>query len=105
MSAEAINSNGAFMQTMDANTRLFVLWTLFVVFCQCAGWTLSALGALNATGYAIAFLLFILIGYLLTKRANITPVSQLPKLTRRFKRPFPLAFLILATLAILGGIL
>lgn len=82
-------------------------WIVFCVFCNCVGWILSALHELNATGYAAAFGLGILalaIWKAKTKAVFFQP-QDLPKLRRRFTRPFPLAFLILAALATLGGLI
>ena len=93
------------LQTMDAPTRLFAVWTLFVVFCQCAGWSLSALNALNTTGYAIFLtLFFVALAIWFARSAGATSPRLLPPLGR-FKRPFPLAFLVLTALAIIGGAL
>ena len=84
-----------------------VIWIWFCAYLNCVGWTLSALHQLNRTGYACAFALG-LGALLLWKQktgAHIFPKIHPPKLRRRFKRFFPLAFLILATLAFLGGAL
>ena len=90
----------------DVSSRLFVLWTLFVVFCQCAGWGLSALHALNAAGYIVAFTIFVIAAAIWWRTNPIaSPSVTTIKLKRRFKRPFPLAFLLLTLLAILGGAL
>src|SRR5687768_15536398 len=98
-------TNRPFLQTMDAPTRLFAVWMLFVVFCQCAGWGLSALNALNTAGYAISLTLFFLaLAFWFATSAGATTPHLLPPL-RRFKRPFPLAFLILAAFAFIGGAL
>lgn len=106
--AEAAQNHRPFLQTTDAHTRLFVIWTIFAIFCQCAGWGLSALHALDITGYAIAFVLFFGAVVLLWKQNRLRtswPTIARLRLKRRFTRGFPLAFLILAFLAFLGGIL
>jgi hypothetical protein len=33
------------------------LWVVLCVFCNCAGWTLSAIHCLSAIGYGFAFLI------------------------------------------------
>jgi len=82
-------------------------WIILCAFCSCTGWILSALHRLNAVGYAIAFGL----GFaaLITWRHRIFPEHfrpfSLARFRRRFRRLFPLGFLILAVLAILGGVL
>src|SRR2546422_932883 len=73
------------------------LWILFCMFCNCAGWILSAFHQLNALGYAIAFAAGI--GAVFVFRKKIFPVdapegrwSAAVRFARRFRRPFPLAF-------------
>jgi hypothetical protein len=82
-------------------------WVVFSSFCSCAGWVLSALHQLNAAGYAAAFLLGA--GVVWTLRHKLFPAGirgwNLHRAHRRFGRAFPLAFLILASLAFLGGAL
>ena len=67
---------------------------------------LSGLHQLTATGYAVAFLLGVA-AVLLRRRLFAGGLGNwnLLKLRRRFRRTFPLAFLLLAFLAILGGAL
>lgn len=105
MVAKAAHANRSFLGTLDFQTRLFIAWTLFVVFCQCAGWTLSALHSLNAVGYAISLIIFFAaLAFWFAKSKPFNHFNKRSLLTR-FKRPFPLAFLILTALAILGGAL
>src|SRR5882762_4205679 len=82
-------------------------WIVFCAFCNCAGWVLSALHKLNAGGYAVVFSLGLAATALWRKR--IFPEGfrglNLRKLRGRFRRLFPLGFLALAALAILGGAL
>ncbi|HVM51461.1 MAG TPA: hypothetical protein VMU04_25745 [Candidatus Acidoferrum sp.] len=68
---------------------------------------LSAVHQLNAAGYAVAFAAGLVAAWLLRKQlfAGNSGRWNLRKQNRRFRRAFPLAFLILATLAILGGAL
>ena len=81
------------------------VWIGLCAFSSCAGWGLSALHQLNALGYAVSFLLGLAAVWLLRRRlfpggfGGWNPRKQ----RRRFRRTFPLAFLILAFLAILGG--
>lgn len=84
-----------------------VIWIWLCAYLNCAGWTLSALHQLNAGGYVVALTLG-LAATLVWSRKTGTPVwpkIYWPKLHRRFRRGFPLAFLILAVLAFLGGAL
>ena len=66
---------------------------------------LSALHQLNVRGYAAAFLLGLAVVW--TLRERVLPENvwgwNLRKQRRRFRRAFPLGFLIVASLAILGG--
>ena len=82
-------------------------WVLFCAFCTCSGWMLSACHQLNAAGYAVAFLLAG--SAILLARRHLWPErpsgANWRKARRRFRRFFPLAFLSLALLAILGGAL
>ena len=82
-------------------------WIVFCVFCNCVGWILSALHELNTTGYAIAFgtgILALAVWKTKTK-AVIFQRQDFTKLWRRFKKPFPLGFVILAGLSFVGGAL
>lgn len=86
-------------------TVLFWLW--FCAYLNCAGWTLSALHQLNAGGYAVV-LLFGSAGWWHWRRktaAPFLPRVRWGRLRRRYCRPFPAAFLVLAALAFLGGAL
>ena len=71
-------------------------WILLCVYLNCAGWVLSALHQLNAGGYAVALMVGVLV------LGALHPDFGRVRL-RRFRRGFPLIFLILAALAILGG--
>src|SRR6266851_7522498 len=84
-----------------------IAWILFCVFCNCAGWILSAFHRLNPIGYATAFVLSASLMFIFRHRL-FPPPGRGVKLTRlilRFRRPFPLSFLVLAALALLGGLL
>jgi hypothetical protein len=83
------------------------VWILFCAFCNCAGWLLSALHQLNARGYGVAFALLLVLAfyYRASLFPRVPPGRRKARLRRRFRRMFPLAFLILAAMAILGGVL
>ncbi|MGA3283153.1 MAG: hypothetical protein ABSD57_01670 [Verrucomicrobiota bacterium] len=84
-----------------------LLWVWFCAYLNCAGWTLSAIRELNARGYAVALLIWFIALCVWRKRtsAQFLAHARWQKFRRRFRRPFPLAFLILAALAFLGGAL
>lgn len=92
-------------------TKAVAIWIWFCAYMNCAGWLLSAIRELNAAGYAVACMIWIatlFIGKSFFPSAAHSPVrgvSCFRKLLRRFKRPFPLAFLILSVMAFLGGAL
>lgn len=83
------------------------IWIWFCAYLNCAGWTLSALHELNAGGYAVALLVWLAALFVWRKKtsARFLPQIRWQKVLRRFRRPFPLAFLILAAMAFLGGAL
>src|SRR5690349_18113455 len=80
---------------------LLIAWILVCVFCNCAGWILSAFHQLNVIGYATTIGLSV--GFVFIFRTQIFPASwpgsKINRFRRRFRRTFPLAFLILAMLA------
>lgn len=84
-----------------------VLWVWFCAYLNCAGWALSAIHELNARGYAVALLIWFIALCVWRKRtsAQMLPHVRWQKFRHRFRRPFPLAFLVLAALAFLGGVL
>src|SRR5438105_7495575 len=83
------------------------LWIVFCAFCSGTGWILSALHQLNGAGYVLAFIFGTAAMVWLRRRffPGRMPCWNWPKLRRRFRRPFPLSFLILSALAVLGGAL
>ena len=86
---------------------MVALWVCLCTFLSCAGWLLSALHALNRTGYFMVFS-GAAVTLLLWQRwagCKVIPSIKWAKLRRRFRRRFPLAFLVLAGMAILGGVL
>jgi hypothetical protein len=84
-----------------------LLWIWFCAYLNCAGWALSAIHELNAAGYAVALLIWFSALCVWRKRtsAQILPRGRWRKFRRRFRRPFPLAFLVVAALAFVGGAL
>src|SRR5713226_3573990 len=95
-----------------AKARLYapiplIAWILFCVFCNCAGWILSAFHQLSPIGYATAFVLSASLMLVFRNRIFPPPCRgiKIIRLARRFRRPFPLSFLVLAALALLGGLL
>jgi hypothetical protein len=86
---------------------LLLIWVCLCAYLNCAGWLLSALHQLNAAGYAVALTLGLAGLFFWNQKsgAKIFPGGVTQKFRRRFRRKFPLAFLILAGMALLGGIL
>jgi hypothetical protein len=88
-------------------SSVIVIWIWLCAYLNGAGWTLSALHQLNRTGYTAVFAIGLL-ALLIWKKQTGTPVfpkKNLTKLRRRFRHAFPLAYLVLASLAFLGGAL
>ena len=81
------------------------IWIWFCAYLNCAGWALSAVHQLNAGGYAVALLVWLAALFVWRKHsaAPFPPRLRWRQFRRRFRRPFPLAFLILAALAFAGG--
>src|SRR5665213_251136 len=80
-----------------------LLWLIGAVWLNCAGWTLAILHRLNPAGCALALLPGILVALAWLKK---NPPSFRPqKISRRFRRPLPAVYLLLAALAFLGGFL
>ncbi|HEX4342300.1 MAG TPA: hypothetical protein VH255_02860, partial [Verrucomicrobiae bacterium] len=87
---------------------LVKLWLWVSVLATLAGWTLSALGQLNAVGYAVFFAMFV--AFIVVYReqlkfASPKTSSRVKKFLRRFRRPLPLGFALLAALVFIGGAL
>lgn len=86
------------------------VWIWLSVFATCVGWTLSFFGYLRLVGYLVLTVVtYIAFSELrnrgLIERGNVKFNWSWAKLRQRFRRPIPLAFLVLAALALLGGIL
>ncbi|HXF10229.1 MAG TPA: hypothetical protein VN625_05545, partial [Desulfuromonadaceae bacterium] len=77
-------------------------WIAFCAFTSLVGWGLSAVGQLNRAGYAVAFG-FAIIGWFVCRSKPVPPTPTVPKFRRRFRRPLPLAFLVLAVLVFAGA--
>jgi hypothetical protein len=82
-------------------------WIVFCAFCNCTGWVLSAVGQLNAAGYGVTFLAGAAAVWVFRKHLCRGGFSswRWHKARGRWRRTFPLAFLVLAGLAVLGGTL
>jgi hypothetical protein len=81
-------------------------WLWVSAFASAAGWTLSAFGQLNRTGYGIAFAAFVVFILIGRKELGLFPGGKFfcrGKFLRRFRRPLPLCFAALAVLIFLGG--
>jgi len=86
--------------------RLLVLWIWFCAYVNCAGWFLSAVHELNASGYIVVLALWLATLFFGKKLFFADRVYfGRQRLYHRFRKPFPLVFLVLATLSLLGGIL
>jgi len=84
-----------------------VIWVWCCAYLNCAGWALSALHELNAAGYTATLLAGFAALYIWRRQTSeqILPHIALRKYCRRFRRPFPLAFLVLTAMAFLGGVI
>lgn len=83
------------------------IWVWICGYLNVAGWTLSAMHQLTVAGYAVTLLIgmTVLCAWKLKTSGKALPVVRWRKYRCRFRRSFPAAFLILATMAFLGGIL
>jgi len=86
-----------------------VIWVRLCAYLNCAGWFLSAIRQLNAAGNAVALAVWVM-AFLLVKRFGVISTPRcgkfcFQKILRRFERPFPLAWLVLAVMALLGAVL
>jgi hypothetical protein len=82
-----------------------LIWVWLCAYLNCAGWFLSWRHELNGGGYAAALAVFFVTLFVWRKKnsAQLLPQIRWGKIYRRFRKPFPLAFLILAAMAFLGG--
>lgn len=84
------------------------LWIFLCAWLNCAGWILSSCHALNIPGYLLVFALGALVVWACRQSLCLAPsfaAFRGGKLSRRFRRLFPASFVVLASLALLGGIL
>jgi len=88
--------------------NLVAIWIWLCAWLNCAGWLLSAIHQLNTVGYIAALIVWFATLFIWRKIFFCTTPprssdSYVRKFSRRFKKPFPLAFLMIAALAFLGG--
>lgn len=85
--------------------RAIAIWICLCAYLNSAGWTLSALHALNATGGAAVLLLGAAALVAMWRKTSEAafPELRVKKLRHRFRRPFPLIFLLAASLIFIGG--
>ena len=84
------------------------LWLWISVLASVAGWSLSALGQLNRPGYVVFFAVFAAVVFICRKELELVQGkknSRGKKFLRRFRRPLPFCFAVLALLVFLGGVL
>jgi len=82
------------------------IWVWFCAYLNGAGWTLSALHQLNAAGYAVALAMWcagVLFWKFRARKPKRKVFSLRARLFHRFRKPFPLTFLILSAMAFIGG--
>ena len=88
--------------------RAVQFWIIVSTLASVAGWTLSALGMLNKTGYAIFAAVVAVIAFAFRKSTLFSPLAPpqtVKKLRNRFRKFLPAGFAMLAVLAFLGGCL
>ncbi len=84
------------------------LWLWISALASLAGWTLSPLGQLNRHGYAVFFATVAVLVFACRKELGLVAgkkSSRWKKFPRRFRRPLPMCFAVLALLVFLGGVL
>jgi hypothetical protein len=84
------------------------LWLWISVLASVAGWALSAPGQLHRPGYAVFFAVFGAVVFICRKELGLVQGkknSRGKKFLRRFRRPLPFCFAVLALLVFLGGVL
>jgi uncharacterized membrane protein len=88
--------------------RVVQFWILFSTLASVAGWTLSALGMLNRTGYAIFAAVAIVLAFVCRKSSlfsSLSAVKDAWKLRNRLRKFLPAGFAILAALVFISGCL
>jgi len=89
---------------------IYAIWILLCSWLVCTGWVLSALHQLNAGCYVISLLFFVCVliwwlGTCKSGRKKWISRGYYLRTCRRFKRPFPLLYLLLLVLTLLGDLL
>jgi hypothetical protein len=94
-------------ETPPPMPTLVLLWVWGCAYLNCAGWALSAIHQLNAAGYAVALMLGLAAAWVWRWKTSpqFLPQIHWQKYRRRFRRPLPLAFVILAAMTFLGGVI
>ncbi|MGA2279734.1 MAG: hypothetical protein ABSG80_05470 [Verrucomicrobiota bacterium] len=87
---------------------LVEIWIWVSALASVAGWLLSALGQLNRPGYAVFFAGVVILVLVCRQKPGLVSCKKRScweKIHRRFRRPLPLCFAVLALLVFLGGVL
>jgi hypothetical protein len=77
------------------------------VLASLAGWSLSAIGQLNRAGYVVFFAIAAVLIFLCREKFDLPTAGSFPswkKICRRFRRPLPGTFAVLALLVFVGGV-
>lgn len=88
--------------------RLVKLWIWVSALASLAGWTLSALGMLNKTGYVIFGVVVAVAILLFGNRPlfqSVSPFRELKRWRHRIRRFFPASFAFLALLVFVSGLI
>ncbi len=84
------------------------LWIWVSAFATLAGWTLSALGQLNRSGYAVAFTVLAVFFFFCRRGLEFSRENRFSrnrKFFRRFRRPLPFCFLAFGVLIFISGVI
>lgn len=91
---------------MPAPSRIFAHWILFCASCNTVGWILSYFGWLNPIGFLIAIpALHFVLAKLSGLGFRLPAIGNAARWKKRFRRLLPASFLLVAFLALLGGVL
>jgi hypothetical protein len=84
-----------------------LIWVGVCAYLNCVGWALSALHELNVEGYSVALTIGFVALLIWRRKTAGTFFTQIhwQKFRRRFRRPLPAIFLLVAAMTFLGGIL
>ena len=88
--------------------KLAKVWIWCCALANLASWSLSAFGQLNRAGYAVFFAATVGIIFLCRKKFDLPVAGNFPgwkTFLRRFRRPLPGAFAVLALLVFVGGVI